>query len=81
MVVVVTFSGVPMVGGIVICGRTDWILFVTKTPLTREVMRLDFPVPSSPQTQIRTAACHAWLGHIHFSRFIVCFHGLHNTDL
>jgi hypothetical protein len=41
--VVVTFSGVPMLGGIVIWGRTDWILLVTKTSLTREVMRLDFP--------------------------------------
>jgi hypothetical protein len=38
----------------VIWGRTDWILLVTKTSFTREVMRLDFPVPSSPQTQILT---------------------------
>jgi hypothetical protein len=43
-----------MLGGIVIWGRTDWILLVTKTSFTREVMRLDFPVPSSPQTQILT---------------------------
>jgi hypothetical protein len=42
-----------MLGGIVICGRTDWILF-TKTSLTSEVIRLDFPVPSSPHTQILT---------------------------
>lgn len=53
-IVVVTFSGVPMEGGMVIWGRTDWILCVTKTSLTSEVMRLDFPVPSSPQTQMRT---------------------------
>lgn len=53
--VVVTFSGVPMVGGMVICGRTVWILLATKTSLTREAMRLDFPVPSSPHTQMRTA--------------------------
>lgn len=55
-IVVVTFSGVPILGGIVICGRTDCILLVTKTSLTKEVMRLDFPVPSSPQTHIRTEA-------------------------
>ena len=59
--VVVTFSGVPMLGGIVIWGRTDWILLVTKTSLTREVIRLDFPVPSSPQTQMRTDKCY-WVG-------------------
>lgn len=59
--VVVTFSGVPMLGGIVIWGRTDWILLVTKTSLTREVIRLDFPVPSSPQTQMRTDKCY-WAG-------------------
>jgi hypothetical protein len=41
-----------MLGGMDIRGKTDWILFVTKTSLTREVMRLDFPTPSSPQTQI-----------------------------
>lgn len=51
----VTFSGVPIVGGMVICGRTGWILFVTNTPLTREVIKLDLPVPSSPQTQMRTS--------------------------
>lgn len=56
MMVVVTFSGVPMLGGMVIWGRTDWILFVTKTSLTSEVMRLDFPVASSPQTHILTIA-------------------------
>lgn len=54
--VVVTFSGLPLVGGMVTWGRTDWILLATKTSLTSEAIRLDFPVPSSPQTQIRTAA-------------------------
>ncbi len=53
--VVVTFSGVPMVGGMVTCGSTDWILLATKTSLTSEAIREDLPVPSSPQTQIRTA--------------------------
>lgn len=52
--VVVTFSGVPILGGMVIWGRTDWILFVTKTSFTKEVIRLDFPAPSSPHTQMRT---------------------------
>lgn len=52
--VVVTFSGVPMLGGMVICGRTDWILLLMNWSLTSEAMRLDFPVPSSPQTQMRT---------------------------
>ena len=54
MTVVVTFSGVPMLGGMVICGRRGWILVVTKASLTRPVIRLDFPTPSSPQTQMRT---------------------------
>jgi hypothetical protein len=53
--VVVTFSGVPMVGGMVTWGRTDWILLETKTSLTSEAIWLDLPVPSSPQTQILTA--------------------------
>ena len=52
--VVVTFSGVPMLGGMVICGRTGWILLVTNWSLTSEAMRLDLPVLSSPQTQMRT---------------------------
>ena len=52
--VVVTFSGVPILGGIVICGRTDWILLVTNVSFTRLVMRLDLPVPSSPHRQMRT---------------------------
>ena len=51
---VVTFSGVPIVGGIVICGNVGWILLVTKVSLTSEVMRLDFPDPSSPQMHTRT---------------------------
>jgi len=53
-IVVVTFSGEPMLGGSVIWGRTDWILLATKTSLTREAIRLDLPVPSSPQTHMRT---------------------------
>lgn len=52
--VVVTFSGVPMLGGIVICGSTGWILLFMNWSLTSEAMRLDLPVPSSPQTHIRT---------------------------
>ena len=59
-IVVVTFSGVPMLGGMVIWGRTGWILFVTKTSLTRLVTRLDLPVPSSPQRQTRTMIWLAW---------------------
>lgn len=54
--VVVTFSGVPILGGMVIWGRTGWILFVTKTSFTKLVMRLDFPVPSSPHKHMRTTA-------------------------
>lgn len=54
--VVVTFSGVPIPGGMVVCGKTGWIFVVTKTSLTREATRLDFPTDSSPQTQILTAA-------------------------
>ncbi len=54
--VVVTFSGVPRVGGMVICGRTAWILLLTKVSFTREVIRLDLPQPSSPQTHILTVA-------------------------
>ena len=73
-IVVATFSGVPILGGIVIWGRTGWIFVVTKTSLTSDlgsdsqyhrmklngipkvayVMRLDLPVPSSPQRHIRT---------------------------
>lgn len=51
---VVTLSGVPSVGGSVTCGRTGWILAVTKTSLTREVIIELFPTPSSPHTHIRT---------------------------
>lgn len=54
---VVTFSGVPRVGGRVIVGRMGWILWVVKVSFTREVMREDLPVPSSPQTQMRTGGC------------------------
>ena len=50
--VVVTFSGVPI--GMVIWGRTGWILDVTKTSLTSDVIRLDLPAPSSPHTHMRT---------------------------
>lgn len=53
---VVTCSDGPTLGGRVIWGRVGWILEVTKTSLTSEVMRLDFPVPSSPHTQMRTRA-------------------------
>ena len=49
-----TFDGVPRVGGIVICGRTGWIFEGMNVPLTREVIRLDLPTPSSPQMAIRT---------------------------
>jgi hypothetical protein len=52
--VVVTLSGVPSVGGRVTCGRTGWILAVTKTSLTRDVMMELLPTPSSPQRHIRT---------------------------
>lgn len=82
--VVVTFSGVPMLGGRFIWGRTacicahvsvivgyagrfrheelnmggrlshTWILLETKTSFTSDAIRLDFPVPSSPHTQMRT---------------------------
>lgn len=53
--VVVTFSGVPKVGGSVMGGRTDWILAVTKVSLTSEVRRELLPTLSSPQMHIRTA--------------------------
>lgn len=59
--VVVTFSGVPMVGGRVMGGSTAWILFATNTSLTREAIRLDLPEPSSPHTQIRTGRAKAEL--------------------
>ena len=52
---VVTFSGVPSVGGSVIVGSMGWIRWEMKVSLTREVMREDLPVPSSPQTQMRTS--------------------------
>jgi hypothetical protein len=53
---------VPKVGGMEMGGRTGWILFVTKTSLTSDVIRLDLPVPSSPQTQTRTVAILQWIG-------------------
>lgn len=52
--VVVTFSGVPMLGGIVIWGRVGWILVVTKTSLTRDAMMELFPTSASPHTHMRT---------------------------
>lgn len=55
--VVVTLSGVASVGGMVTWGRTGWILAVTKTSLTSDVMMELLPTPSSPQTQIRTGGC------------------------
>ena len=52
--VVVTFSGVPRVGGRVMGGRTGWRGVVTKVSLTRLVRREDLPTSSSPQIHIRT---------------------------
>lgn len=52
---VVIFSGAAMVIG----GSTGWILPETKTSLTSDVMRLDFPVLSSPQTTILTESAMA----------------------
>lgn len=52
--VVVTFSGVPRLGGRVIGGSTGWILEVTKVSLTSEVRRDDLPTDSSPHIAIRT---------------------------
>lgn len=42
-----------------------WILLETKTSFTSDAIRLDFPVPSSPHTQMRTDGqrleiAHAW---------------------
>jgi hypothetical protein len=51
---VVTFSGVPSVGGRVMVGRTGWILCAMNVSFMREVMREDLPAPSSPQTTMRT---------------------------
>ena len=42
--------------GKVIGGSVEQSREGMKTSLTREVMRLVFPVPSSPQTQIRTGS-------------------------
>ena len=42
----------------VIWGRTGCILLVMNVSFTRLVIKLDFPVPSSPQTHIRTMGCH-----------------------
>lgn len=43
-----------MLGGMVIWGRTGWILLAMNWSLTRAAIRLDLPVDSSPQTQMRT---------------------------
>lgn len=51
---VVTFSGVPRVGGIVMGGRTAWML-VVKVSRTRLLSRLDLPTLSSPTRHTRTA--------------------------
>lgn len=52
--VVVTFSGVPKVGGRVMGGRVAWILPVTNVSLTSDVSSDDLPTASSPQMQMRT---------------------------
>ena len=52
--VVVTFSGVPRVGGRVMGGRTGCRGVVTKVSLMRLVRREDLPTSSSPQMHIRT---------------------------
>ena len=52
--VVVTFSGVPSVGGRVMGGRTGWRGVVTKVSLMRLVRREDLPTSSSPHMHIRT---------------------------
>lgn len=53
-IVVVTFSGVAKVGGIVMGGRTDCNGADTKVSRTRLVSKEDLPTPSSPHMQIRT---------------------------
>ena len=55
-IVVVTLSGDTILGGIVIIGSTACSPEGTNRSLTSDMMRLDFPVPSSPQTQTRTSA-------------------------
>lgn len=67
--VVVTFSGVPRVGGRVMGGRTAWIFAVTKVSLTREVRMELFPTLSSPQMHIRTG--------LSLAAFILCTCELH----
>ena len=43
-IVVETLLGVPIDGGMLICGSVDWILFVTKVSLTNALMLRDqFP--------------------------------------
>ena len=54
--VVLTFSGVPSVGGMVIGGRTGVIFELTKLSFTKEVSNELLPTDSSPQTHIRTVA-------------------------
>ena len=53
--VVVTFSGVPRLGGRVMGGSTGCRREVTKVSLTREVSSELFPTDSSPHIAIRTA--------------------------
>ena len=52
--VVVTFSGVPGLGGIVMGGRTDMTFDETKLSRTKEAMMELFPTSGSPQTHICT---------------------------
>ena len=59
---VVTFSGVPMLGGRLMVGRIGWILWVVKVSLMRDVMSEDLPTPSSPQTTMRTGVLCCQLG-------------------
>ena len=40
-IVVETLLGVPIEGGMLICGSVDWILFVTKVSLTNALMLRD----------------------------------------
>ena len=52
--VVVTFSGVPSVGGSVIGGSTAEILLAMKVSLMRDVRSEDLPTLSSPTIAMRT---------------------------
>ena len=55
-IVVVTFSGVPILGGMVIMGKTGCKPEGTNTSFTKDMIKLDLPVASSPQTHTRTSA-------------------------